>query len=297
MALLRDTYHENVSFASLGTTPAGEDPNIVLKDNDVQFPFTGGGEVLVGWMFVPSYFLEFSYFEMKTWDRSAAVRNADGDLFSPFGAFGGSSGSFAINQFDYNDLASVQYRSRFSNMELNLRHLLPMPTLGLRPSFIFGGRSMQIDDDLAYLTESSIQSTTNSILTQTRNRLLGLQIGGLFEFHVDPGWWVNFGMKGAICQNQIDLYSTYNDQNGLVSAQVRREGQTSFVGDLELSFVYECRHWTTEVGYRALWVTGLALGTENLQTSQPLLEQGPLALDDKGQVVYHGPYAGLTFRW
>ncbi len=311
MALMRDA-DEHVDFAALGITAEGESPDIVLNTNSVKFPFSGGGEILLGWMIVPSHSIEFSYFGLSSWNRSAAVRDNTandvggfGDLFSPFGAFGNTFAGTPLEQFDYNDLAAVEYRSRLNNFELNLRHQLPIPPIGLRTSFLFGGRAMQLDDDLQYRTTSdmpTLSGTRNTILTQTRNRLLGVQVGGLFEFHVDPGWWINFGMKGAICQNKIDLYSRYQAESGTGGTQTyfhsRSEGQTSFVGDLDLSLIYECsRCMTAEVGYRAIWITGLALGAENLQTNPELLTLGPLALDDKGQAVYHGPHVGVTVRW
>jgi hypothetical protein len=106
-------------------------------------------------------------------------------------------------------------------------------------------------------------------------------------------------MKGGICQNDIDLHTVYTpDSAAIPYTQRRDEKQTSFVGELNLALVYEfgpCL--TAEVGYRALWITGLALGAENFQTNPDLLTLGDPALNDEGQVVYHGPHVGLTARW
>ncbi|MCX7426578.1 MAG: BBP7 family outer membrane beta-barrel protein [Planctomycetia bacterium] len=307
MALKRDG-DEHVLFARLGEPIPGATLTNVLSNNSVELPFEGGGEVLVGWMVVPSYNVEFTYFELNSWDEQAAVRDSTansegghGNMFSPFGDFG----LFPINQLDYNDFASLRYRSWMNNFELNLRHVLPMPPSRLRASWLFGGRVMRIDDDLAYLTTSDIPALTgteNAIDTVTRNRLLGAQIGGLFEWHVEPAWWVNFEMVGAICQNKIDLDTSYTATSGAGGSTTyvnhREDSNTSFVGELELSFVYERnRHLSAEVGYRAMWITGLAVGVENFQTNADLLTLGPPALNDSGVLVYHGPHAGVTLRW
>jgi hypothetical protein len=307
LALKRDG-DEHVLFARLGEPIPGATLTNVLSNNSVELPFEGGGEVLVGWMVVPSYNVEFTYFELNSWDEQAAVRDSTansagghGNMFSPFGDFG----LFPINQLDYNDFASLRYRSWMNNFELNLRHVLPMPPSRLRASWLFGGRVMRIDDDLAYLTTSDIPALTgteNAIDTVTRNRLLGAQIGGLFEWHVEPAWWVNFEMVGAICHNEIDLDTSYTATSGAGGSTTyvhhRDESNTSFVGEIELSFVYERnRHLSAEVGYRAMWITGLAVGVENFQTNADLLTLGPPALNDSGVLVYHGPHAGVTLRW
>ena len=131
---------------------------------------------------------------------------------------------------------------------------------------------------------------------------MGAQIGGLCEFHVDPHWWVNFEIKGGICQNKIGLDSVYTGTSGAGGSATyhhrRDDSNTSFVGELVLSFLYEHNQYLTcEVGYRALWITGLALATENLETNPALLVLGPLNIHDKSDMVYHGPHAGLTVRW
>jgi len=181
-----------------------------------------------------------------------------------------------------------------------------MPPIHLNTSFLFGGRAMMIEEDLQYLTESidpvASTTTTNRIGTRTDNRLLGLQVGGLFEFHVEPCWWVDFRALGTICQNKIDLDSAYThiDENGASHVYVHSndDSQTAFVGDLSLSLIYECScNLTCEVGYRALWVTGLALAAENLQTNPEILRLGPPQIDDEGEIVYHGPHVGVTVRW
>lgn len=297
-----------IPFASLGELIPGGTTDIVLSSNDVEFPFQGGGEVTAGWAIVPTYYLEFTYFELTTWNESAAYRDmtansvgGNGTLFSPFGDFGATP----LEQFDYNNYAYVRYRSNLNDYELNLRHELIAPPSGLRASVLFGGRAMRIYEALEYETMSDIPAlggTSNEISTSTRNRLLGAQIGGLFEFHVDPHWWVNFEMKGGICQNKIGLDSVYTGASGAGGSATYRhrrdDSNTSFVGELVLSFLYEYNeHLTCEVGYRALWITGLALATENLETNPGLLVLGPLNINDKSDEVYHGPHAGLTFRY
>lgn len=303
--MLKRDADRDVVFATLGNPN-----NVALDTDDLDFPFQGGGEIFVGRMIVPTHYLEFSYFGINSWDEEAAVRDesfnalgGSGNLLSPFGDFGADP----ISDFDYNNFVSVAYESRMNNFEVNCRHDLPMPPIGLNTSFLFGGRAMLIEEDLDYLTRAAalanvLPARTNQIETRTDNRLLGLQIGGLFEFHIEPCWWIDFKIMGAICQNEINLDSRYqrSDSLGNVATFVhaRDDSQTAFVGDLSLSLVYECSRWlTTEIGYRALWITGLALAAENLQTDPEILTLGPPQLVDDGELVYHGPHVGITVRW
>jgi hypothetical protein len=74
--------------------------------------------------------------------------------------------------------------------------------------------------------------------------------------------------------------------------------RTSFVGDLSLQFNYQfAGSWTFHAGYNAIWVTGLALGPNNVGTSAELLTLGPTLLDHGGTMLYHGPNLGLVFTY
>jgi hypothetical protein len=84
--------------------------------------------------------------------------------------------------------------------------------------------------------------------------------------------------------------TTYSNSSG--------HADTAFVGDLDLSAIWECsRHLSVEIGYQAIWISGLALGAENFQTDVTLLTLGPPELKDDGTAVYHGPHVGVTVRW
>ncbi len=297
-----------VPFAALVVPPPNSVASVVLDSRDVDLPFEAGGELFVGCRLFSNLYLEFTYFALNKSDERAVVRDStpnavggNGDLFSPFGDFGLSP----LNQYDYNNYASVRYQTQLSNYELNLRKMLHMPPGRLRCSFLSGIRANQIDEDFSYRTTSDIPAlagTDNLIRTKTRNSLLGAQIGGLFEFYIDPRWWINCELEAAICQNEVTLESVYTQTSGVGGStshiHTHSEDDTSFVGEIVVSLVYEfSENLTTEVGYRAVWVTGLALATENLQTDTGLLILGPPSLSKDADVVYHGPHMGITLRW
>ena len=168
-------------------------------------------------------------------------------------------------------------------------------------SFLVGGRYMNIDEQFAY----SAQSTTpgNSSLQQsvdTGNSMFGAQIGMLGQFLLQPKCWIDFEMKGGIFTNRASLDRTYiiSSTGGgaaLFTGQDERDC-TSFAGDLSLQFNYQfAPSWTFYAGYNAMWVTGLALATENFSNTVPFLTSGPTEVSHAGEVVYHGPNIGLVF--
>jgi hypothetical protein len=46
-----------------------------------------------------------------------------------------------------------------------------------------------------------------------------------------------------------------------------------------------------------MWITGLALASQNLPTDINLLALGPAQVQQCGDVVYHGPHVGFVLAW
>jgi len=235
------------------------------------------------------------------------VRNQDandqggtGNLYSPFSSFGASAGVVGL---DYNNFASLRFSSTLNNGEVNLRRRVLMRPGSYEASFLVGGRYLNIGEEFEYLTQSSVPgpgTTTNQVALETDNSMIGVQVGLLSQFLVQPKCWVDFEMKGGIFANQVSLDRTYTvatDQGGtVVYAGEDERDRTSFVGDLSLQVNYQfAPSWTFFAGYNAIWVTGIALGAENFSNDTGMLTLGPTQVDHSGDAVYHGPNIGLVF--
>ncbi len=302
--MLRRDVHGATDAATL------DGPDIlVLSTRDLDMPFRAGPKFLIGHTLGDSpYQVEASYLWLGDWDDSAAVRNTtdnglggQGNLFSPFTDFGNPP----AEGLDYNNFVTIREFSYMDTLEINLRRLLPMPPDRLTTSFIFGFRYMGIREQFDYYSESEVPvplGATNAVSTRTNNEMYGVQIGGLFEFYCEHQWWVNFEIKGALCNNaarQQTLY-TIGDLGGPLDDFLgsRTKNSTAFIGDLALTFV--CRptnRLTARVGYQAMWIEGVALAAENFRPDVNLLTLGPAQLTSRGSVVYHGPHAGLELVW
>lgn len=303
--------------------PAGEDPQTiwthtdestdVLNSGDHRFRFAGGGRVLVGRTLANRCAFEVSYFDLTDWDEFAAVRNDTpfavdideegnpliytGSLFSPFSDFGNPP----LFGWDFNRLAEVRYGSSLNNLECNLRYWMLADPERLQASILVGGRYMNVDESFFYHTESIVpELAENLVTTDTGNSLIGVQLGAMFKFHVDPGWWIDCEIKGAAFDNDAFQRTDFT-RDSLVDidrTHGRAEHVSTFALDLKLNVTLMVTpRLAVRGGYQALWVDGLALAVDNFTTQEAVLFSGPATLDRKGKAVYHGPHLGVTWIW
>jgi hypothetical protein len=130
----------------------------------------------------------------------------------------------------------------------------------------------------------------NNVLIQADNDLWGVQLGIDMKWLVHPRAYIDFDAKGAICHNDASQSTTFNAVASGASGE-----RTAFVGDFVLTANWQMTpSWSIRAGYQALFVTGVALGPENLRTNAALLPGGG-ELDDRGEVVYHGPVLGIMW--
>ena len=314
-ALRRNPTH-NFDFASLGILPTGTvgPTDVVLSTRDFNYDFTAAGRLVVGHSFDECLQIEGAYFGVSGAADTAAVRdntsngftpNGIGNLFSPFGGFG----SVPVPGLDYNNFAQIRYTSSLQGAELNIRRKLPMPAGKLTTSILFGVRYTGLPEDFQYDTNSDVtkagtvvtNGALNSIHVATTNEMIGPQIGALFEFYVDNRWWVNVDMKAAVMNNRAHQSTTYtNVDNGTttVYSGTTQEDHTAFAEELSVTAVYRwTSHFTTQIGYKALWMQNLALAPDNLNTNIDILTMGPAQLNHGSATVYHGPFAGVVLGW
>jgi len=312
-AIRRNPTH-NIDFAALGTLLTGtvSPTDIVLSTRDFNYDFTAAGRLVVGYTCDECLQLEGVYFGVSEGDNTAAVRdntpNAHdgvGNLFSPFGGFG----SVPVLGLDFNNFAQIRYTSSLQGAELNVRRKLPMTPGKLTTSILFGVRYTGIPEDFQYDTASDItkagtvvtNGALNSIHVATTNDMVGPQIGALFEFYVDNRWWVNVEMKAAVMNNRSHQSTPYtNVDNGTTTVFTgsQREDHTAFAEELAVTAVYRWTpHFTTQIGYKALWMQNLALAPDNLNTNIDILTLGPAQLNHGSATVYHGPFAGVVLGW
>jgi len=297
----------------------------VLSTSSFDNELKPGERALVGVALSDWYRLEFSYLGLHSWSDSAAVRynnadSADGNLLSPFSSFGDllgrarldplpDDGSFhPIEGWDYNELASISFSSELDSAELNVRRRVCMPAnrhVAAEMSCLVGLRYMQVREDFGYFTQSPLPDleTQNAVDVRTQNDLFGVQLGALAQFLVHNRAWIDLQAKGAFLLNRAesrvvaDVHTIVEGQAELAAGELNDEVDcASFLGDISLQFNYQfAPSWTIRAGYNAMWLTGVALASENFVGDASTLLYGPASVDHSGSVVYHGPNIGLIW--
>jgi hypothetical protein len=216
---------------------------------------------------------------------------------SPFSNFG----TPAIVGLDFNTFVSIRNISNMYNVELNVRQTLELDPSIMGMSLLYGFRYINIDERFEYRTESNSPAPAgaqNAVDVDTGNKLFGFQLGTMVEFRVDEDCWLNFEFKAGICQNNAVQNSSYTT-GPLAGPTTTTSGgvgddKTTWLLDGALSYEYRITPaWVFRAGYQAVWIDGLALGSENFNNDVNILLLGPPQLVADGSVVYHGPFAGL----
>lgn len=332
LPLFRDesgaTVYQARAFREVDTTDAA-DPVVtyrreaVLTSGELDGGFEPGIRALIGVSLSDWYRVECSYFGSYSWADSATVRydaaDGTGNLLSPFSNFGYSEGELNLDPvpdgffnpvegLDFNNRASVSWFSQLDNYELNLRRRMVMPPdrhVCAEMSCLVGLRYMKLRETLDYSTQSPLpeesDGSQNTEHVRVDNDLLGPQVGALAQFLVLNRAWIDFSVTGAILFDQADstvaANVNYPVDDPTQADFTSEQNATAFLGDLSLQFNYQfAPSGTLRVGYNVMWLTGVALATENFVSDiNTLVHNGPGSVNHDGDVVYHGPSIGITW--
>ena len=229
-------------------------------------------------------------------------------LLSPFSNFGDPTGPsglgpvadedfFPSEDYDYNNYARIRFTSRMDDVQLNLRRrvrVVPDRQVRAETSCLVGLRYMNIAESFGYVAESPLAGRGTQIRNvHTNNDMFGVQIGALAQFLVVDQGWIDFEIKGVMFFNEA---SNRIESNFLFDPDPADAQRTSFMGDLSLNFNYQfAPSWTFRLGYNAMWLTGVALASENFFVDLNTPVTSSNAIDHSGRLVYHGPTIGLVW--
>jgi len=291
----------DVEFARFG--PLGP---TVLSTSDLDQEFDSGGEFTIGRTVGDCWRIEGTYLGAYSWDDIAFVQDSSANALGGTGNLSSLLSEFALPPvagLDFNNFVSVQSFTNMTSAEVNLRYWVNMPPGPFDVSLLVGARFLNFEDRIFFRSEANVPGpagATNQVLTRTDNDMIGLQIGIEGALLVTQHAWFDVDLKGAILQNTASQETEYTNVDNLGIATVfptgREQERTSFLGDISLMFNVQCSPSTVfRLGYQATFLTGMAIAAENIETNNVLLSGGPGRLNDRGELVYHGPAIGLTW--
>jgi hypothetical protein len=291
----------------------------LLNAKGHQLPLEAGGRGTLGYFLGRDvdnrdHSIDFTYLGFNNWEGADSIRAAAGNTIT--------IGSPTFPGFSNAGSLASTYRSDFQSMELDYRirnrpgrdEMLMGPdgfwsqhlTQGHTESLFVGLRGISEEEQYHMLGSSNPVSPTTfngDYQLNTKNHLLGFQVGGDF-YDVHEGWyWGLKGDAGIYCNfangsahvvglDAVNVSPTPTVVNGSTTAQT-----ASFLGELSFVAGYNINdHLMVHAGWDLVQVGGLDLAADEVSFSSNLLAKTPFMVND-GQIFFNGLSVGLEAYW
>ncbi len=260
----------------------------VFNATDFDFDFESGVQAKYIHQTCDGWGYEFRYFGIYDTNAQASFPvPPNGTAATNPPTFITTDGNFTGNFF---------YRSDLNSFELNGRR-----TLSDRLTLIAGVRYINLNERFGgtYGDGSPIFATQDSTVN---NSMFGLQTG------VDANLWnscsgklrVDGFVRAGIYNN--DVSTTFRAEVpavGFVRGGDDSQNRASFVADLGVNASYQIsQNVSVRLGYQFLWLSGVALATEQLSTTDNFNPTGTgVPRLNFGDAFYNGINFGVEYRW
>ena len=198
--------------------------------------------------------------------------------------------------FDPGDVQNYNYRSSLNNFELNLRK-----DVSEKISWLVGFRYLNLSDELSANLLNRFGQPFSAYSIDSHNNLFGGQLGAEYTFAVHDPLYFRLGGKAGLFGNAASQSTTgsFTDvTGGNLGSGVRdaKQGQVSFVGQANLSAVYEITpRFHIRGGYSLMFITGVATSPGQL-TASDFTRGGRGGINAQDQVFLHGMNFGLEYH-
>lgn len=187
---------------------------------------------------------------------------------------------------------TVLYDSKFLSTELNARY--GISNTSCDTTFVFGVRAMRLDERLnATLSDPNGVLPDELFQTRAANRLVGLQIGIDKVFANQCNWCLKFTGRTGLYKNngqqQSQLISLATPPVTFPASG--SAGDLAFQAEVGISGKFRLSSCANIIaGYRAIYIDGLALASEQLAATNFLTSSG---YHNSSSLLLHGVTAGL----
>ena len=255
--------------------------------------------ITVGHYLTDKTAIEGGFYGANDWDASTGTPqfpsvNGRGPL-SPYWGTGG--GPFNTSAFTNSNQQLAAYSSSFDSGEINLRQWL-LPSL----SGLIGVRFINVTDQFE-LTATNNASNVNAgqvgtYSTWTNNNLAGVQTGADFTHDLYMRWlFFSIEAKTGVFLNFAEQKNLLFDSATTYDQRSSRETQFATMFDLSVALTaLVSDHVTLRGGYTFLFLDGVALATDQLDTNPTMLNSRN-SLADKGSLSLQGPFVGAEVAW
>ncbi len=285
---------------------------IILSTNDLDFDYEPGFRAIARYDVGPSSNIEGSYTGVFNWSTAAQVTDGTNDnqysILSEYGI--DPAGGYP--ETDAADLQRLEYSTNLNSVDISWRHHWMAPNMRLQGSWLVGARYTNLEETFRYITVADNHNDPlnggaprgpgfMTYRTITHNNLIGFQTGGDLYACVLPGLVFGGDVKVGVYGNRAE-----QDTSILATSinPAQREEATStevaLIAEGGASIVYQLSPgWSLRAGYSFLFMDGVALAPENFNGAAPFAggPARPITINSNGNVLYHGPTAGLEWMW
>ena len=167
-----------------------------------------------------------------------------------------------------------------------------------RVEWIAGFRMIKLDEELA--TKIINDAGPCCYPVYTSNNLYGGQIGAQLDIISNCNWCVRGVLKGGIYGTDSDHRTEAICNENFIFPAEGSANDVAFVSEMGI-YVKYClcgiRGLALRADYRAFWIDGVALASDQIAVTPQLNTAGVYGIDNGGCVFYHGLFLGAEYRF
>jgi hypothetical protein len=306
------------------TYEAGNNANQLPTEFDVEWG--NGGQITIGRDFCCGcWSLEGTYWGLTPLEGQVSVTHVNGvstplDFTDVVYANPALAGFMPVDLFDGADEHRVSRRDEVHNVELNLVRNANCGAVcnpcgaRLDIDWLVGVRYFRFDEEWAFRSLQSGGSWANPLTVgnledRITNNLVGFQFGFNVDYQCHPNVRLFARPKFGIYNNQINnTFRAYRSDGenfgpdpasgvpGTFPVQSTSDS-LSFLTEIDLGLAWQFNpRWAATVGYRVVAATGIGLADNQIPHYVVDIPE-IAAIDRNGQLVLHGAFAGLEYRF
>ncbi len=284
--------------------------NQILNTEDARINWNGGAEVTLGMCCGCDWAIEGTYWGIWNMNGSASVTDPNNNLGTPMDTTNGNvtiGGQTADSFFTNAHEALIQRNDSVNNVEVNFVY---SPNQAdncccFHWNWLAGVRYLKFDEDLDWtsvaggFTLGSNGGVNQATLgVNCHNDMVGFQVGNGFTWRFANNWSLIGLGKVGVYGNQIQTESRLYRGDGVTGFDLSGQKDTvSFLGEADLGLAYDINcHWQATLGYRVVAATGVGLSDNQIPHFLAAADEFT-DVKTNGELVLHGAYAGLLFRF
>ncbi|GMV81060.1 MAG: hypothetical protein AMXMBFR7_22440 [Planctomycetota bacterium] len=285
-----------------------EDPFLALDTGDLDHDIAPGMRLMVGYQYNDAVSLELTYFGLHSFEQEGSVTDPDTNLSGTFGLDDDSESwgdELGLDTFSGAFAMRAEVRSDLHSGEFNVRHQVSKVGTFV-PTVLAGVRYLNVNEEFELIAVANQGDTGGDLgryQVDTNNHLFGLQLG--LELTHTFNDWVSLSLSGksGLMVNAASGDTTIRDgDDGVAFDADDDEVGLSFLTEVGAFATFRPhKNFDIRVGYNALVVTGLALGAGQygaaLERVSDDVGLSEMKLNRNGNLLFHGPSLGFTFRW